>query len=161
MASHARHCRVDGGAYFKDMAFRDPFDRMPLSKEEDRQAQGCTSILLVVVAILALGRGAAWGWNWLASKKPPDGWGAALSGWLQVLVVVLAIGTALALYWLRQRRPRIYAGLEFFVACSAAWVAVSAHQPLEEGLKFAAAVYLMVRSFDNWRRSPEAARRTN
>lgn len=142
------------------MAFRDPMDSRPLSPEDEANARGCASVLLVVALLVGLGRAAAWLWNWLAERRPPSGWGSTLAEWIQAPVVLLAIAVAAGLYALRQRLPRVYASLEFFVACSTAWVAVSAERPLDEGLKFAAAVYLMVRSFDNWWRKPTATKST-
>lgn len=88
-------------------------------------------------------------------------WPAFEPFWAQLLGVGLIVAGAIGLYRLRTYRPRYYATLEATVAMTSGWMAFSSHSATETGLKLAAAVYLLVRSFDNWNRLPPIAMTAN
>lgn len=78
-------------------------------------------------------------WNWFRSSTT------------QLVGVLFLFLLGIGLYFLRSRRPKVYASIEAVVAMTSAWLAFSAEDPTDTGLKLVAAVYLLVRAFDNWK----------
>jgi hypothetical protein len=78
----------------------------------------------------------------------------------RIAAVIALVQAAQLIYKLRARYPKVYAAVEGFVALTSAWLALSATNPTDQGLKFAAAVYLMVRALDNWNRPARLANTT-
>lgn len=98
----------------------------------------------------------------LRSVDWPRVWAEFKPFWAQLVGIAFIVVTAVALYKLRTYRPRYYAILEGMVAITTGWFAFSAKTATESGLKLAAAVYLLVRCFDNWNRErPPVSSRTH
>jgi hypothetical protein len=77
--------------------------------------------------------------------------------YIKVLAVANAFAMSVALFKMREHEPRGYAVLEIIAGLIAAWLAFSGI-PNKDGavraLQYAAAVYLMIRGWDNWHRKP-------
>ena len=80
------------------------------------------------------------------------------------LTVVATMLVAGGLFWVRSRRLRVYAGIEYTVGAITAWFAISplhasgefkAPNDPERIMKIVAAIYLMIRAMDNWTRAQD------
>jgi hypothetical protein len=83
-------------------------------------------------------------------------WNLFKTSWAQFIALAAVLIASVGLFRLRSRRPKIYAGLEAIVGFTSAWLAFSPDSgasPTERGAKALAAVYLLIRSGDNWNRA--------